>query len=268
MGNNLCLEPWTALSAIATETKNLRLGVLVTCNLFQHPSILNKVATTVDIISGGRLEFGLGAGWFERECHDYGIPFPEVKVRIEQLEESAQIIKKMWIEDKPNFKGKYYSINSVEAYPKHIQKPHPPIWIAGSGHKILKIVAKYADCCNFIVGVKETEYKIAFLKNECKRIGRDPDKIVKSWHGDLFVSKDEVELNRKALKRKIEYKPENKFRDISLQDFLTGHSAYSTVNQCVEKIQRYLNIGVDHFILCNPGEEDLKYLVKEIIPSL
>jgi F420-dependent oxidoreductase-like protein len=268
MGDNPCLEPWTALSAVAAETKSLRLGVFVACNLFLYPSVLNKIATTLDIISNGRLEFGLGAGWYEKECYAYGIPFPDVKTRIERLEEAAQVIKKMWTEDKPSFKGKHYSINEVETYPKPIQIPHPPIWIAGGGRKVLKIVARYADCCNFTVGVKETEDKIRFLEEECRRIGRDPDGIVKSWHGDLFISEDETKLKQKATKRKMQYKPDLGYGSISLQDFLEGHTIYGTADQCIEKMERYLDIGVDYFIPANPEKEDLKILIEEIAPSL
>jgi len=104
------LEGWTTLSAIAAETKSLKLGTIVICNTFRNPSLLAKMAATLDVISGGRLIFGIGAGWIEKEHDSYGIPFPEPSVRIEQLRESLQIIKSMWTEEKASFQGKYYNI--------------------------------------------------------------------------------------------------------------------------------------------------------------
>ena len=125
--NKSVLESWTTLTALALETKAIRLGVLVTCNLFRHPSVLAKMSATVDVISGGRLQFGIGAGWYEEECLAYGIQFPKASVRIRRLRESVQIVKKMWTEEKSDFEGRYYRIKDAICEPKPVQKPHPPV---------------------------------------------------------------------------------------------------------------------------------------------
>ena len=128
-----CMEAWTLLSALASKTNKLRLGTLVTCNSYRYPSILAKIASTVDSISNGRLEFGIGAGWKEIEYKAYGIPFPSVKERFDRLEEALQIIKLLWTEPKVTFTGRYYSIKDAFSAPKPVQNPHPPIFIGGTG---------------------------------------------------------------------------------------------------------------------------------------
>jgi alkanesulfonate monooxygenase SsuD/methylene tetrahydromethanopterin reductase-like flavin-dependent oxidoreductase (luciferase family) len=122
-------ECWTTLSALAEATTTVRIGTMVLCNLYRYPPILAKMASTLDVISRGRLEFGLGAGWFKPEADAFGVPFPKAPVRIAMLNEALEVIEKMWSQEKPVFKGEYYSIDRALCNPKPIQKPHPPIWI-------------------------------------------------------------------------------------------------------------------------------------------
>jgi alkanesulfonate monooxygenase SsuD/methylene tetrahydromethanopterin reductase-like flavin-dependent oxidoreductase (luciferase family) len=122
-------ECWTTLTALAIETKKIRLGTFVLCNSYRYPSLVAKMSATLDFISRGRLELGIGAGFFKEEYIMYGIPFPKLAVRIKQLEESIQIIKKMWTEEEASFNGKYYTIKKAFNNPKPIQRPHPPIWV-------------------------------------------------------------------------------------------------------------------------------------------
>ncbi|MHA2245875.1 MAG: LLM class flavin-dependent oxidoreductase [Candidatus Hodarchaeales archaeon] len=129
-----CMEAWTLLTVLASKTNTLRLGTLVTCNSYRHPAVLAKMAATVDLISNGRLEFGIGAGWKEIEYNAYGIPFPSVKDRMDQLEEAIQIIKKLWTEPKVTFEGKHYQIREAFSAPKPIQQL-PPVFIGGTGKK-------------------------------------------------------------------------------------------------------------------------------------
>jgi len=145
-----CFESWTTLSALATLTKNVGLGQIVTCNSYRYPSVLAKMGATLDVISNGRLNLGIGAGWYKLEYNAYGIPYPKDSVRIAQLREAVQIIKKMWTEDEPSFHGQYYTIDKAINSPKPIQKPHPPILIGGRGKKLtLGVMAEFADRCNF-----------------------------------------------------------------------------------------------------------------------
>lgn len=136
-------ECYTALSAISSVTKRIRLGPLVSCVSYRLPSILAKMTSTLDVISDGRLELGMGAGWDVEEYAAYGIPFPRGSVRVQQVEEAIQIIKKMWTEPEASFEGRHFTVSKVVNEPKPIQKPHPPIWLGARGSKMLRLVAKY-----------------------------------------------------------------------------------------------------------------------------
>jgi len=174
-GSHSILESYVTLSALAMEIRRIRLGILVACNSFRYPSVLAKMAASIDVISGGRLEFGIGAGWFKDEYMAYGIPFPKPSVRIGQLREGVQIVRKMWTEDRASFEGKYYLIRQVVCEPKPIQKPHPPIWIGGRGEQLtLKVVAEYANYSNFsYVSPEECVHKLKVLKKHCEAVERD-----------------------------------------------------------------------------------------------
>jgi alkanesulfonate monooxygenase SsuD/methylene tetrahydromethanopterin reductase-like flavin-dependent oxidoreductase (luciferase family) len=128
-------DAWTLLAALAEKTSRVRLGILVTDNLFRNPAILAKMATTVDLLSHGRLEFGIGGGWFQREHEAYGLAFPSGKERIERLEEALQVIRALWTQDEANFSGRYYLLVNAPFVPKPVQKPYPPITIGGQGEK-------------------------------------------------------------------------------------------------------------------------------------
>ncbi len=170
-------ESWTLLTALATQTKRIRLGLLVTGNTYRHPAVLAKMATTVDYVSNGRLNFGIGAGWEEYEHKAYGIPFYTPHERAKRLDEALKVITLLWSEGKPSFDGKYYQLHAAEFQPKPLQKPHPPIIVGGKGKQwILPIVARYADEWNapVIVSPEELKESIGIIRAECARIGRDP----------------------------------------------------------------------------------------------
>jgi alkanesulfonate monooxygenase SsuD/methylene tetrahydromethanopterin reductase-like flavin-dependent oxidoreductase (luciferase family) len=139
-----CLEGWTALAALAMATRRVRLGLMVTGNTYRHPAVLAKMATTVDIISGGRLIFGLGAGWFELEHQEYGVPFHTTGGRLQRLDEALQMIKLLWTQERANFNGKHFKLVNASFNPKPLQKPHPPILVGASDENIaLRIVAQH-----------------------------------------------------------------------------------------------------------------------------
>jgi F420-dependent oxidoreductase-like protein len=171
------LESWTMLAALATQTKRVRLGILVTGNTYRHPAVLAKMATTVDYISQGRLEFGIGAGWEEYEHKAYGIPFHTAHQRAKRLDEALKVITLLWSEDKPSFAGKYYQLDAAEFQPKPLQKPHPPIVVGGQGKQwILPIVGRYADEWNAGSAVSPEAMKegLEIIRAECSRAGRNP----------------------------------------------------------------------------------------------
>lgn len=177
-----CLEGWTLLSAFAALTKRLRVGVMVTGNTYRHPAVLANMGATVDSISNGRLDFGIGAAWNEMEHNAYGIPFPSAGERLRRLAEACEVIKRMWTETAPDFDGQYYQLKQAYCEPKPVQKPYPPFVIGGSGEKVtLRITAQYADIWNFVGGSVETfRHKNAVLDEHCNAIGRDPKTIERS----------------------------------------------------------------------------------------
>jgi len=176
-----CLEGWTALAALAVATRQVRLGLMVTGNTYRHPAVLAKMATTVDIISGGRLILGLGAGWFELEHREYGVPFHTIGGRLRRLDEALQIIKLLWTQERANFNGEHFKLDNASFNPKPLQKPHPPILIGASGENVaLRIVAQHAQMWNSFGTPEVFRSKIARLEAHCGSIGRDPTTIEKS----------------------------------------------------------------------------------------
>ena len=176
------LEGWTLLGALAARTERIRVGLMVTGNTYRHPAVLANIATTVDVISNGRLDFGIGAGWNELESNMYGIPLYTPGERIRRLGEACEVIKLLWMETVANFDGKYYQLKDARCEPKPVQKPHPPFVIGGSGEQLtLRVVAKYASIWNFVGGDVETfNHKNEVLEEHCAAIGRDPQTIQRS----------------------------------------------------------------------------------------
>lgn len=238
-------ECWTLLSALSSETKRLRLGQIVTCNLFRYPSVLAKMASSLDVISNGRLEFGLGACWDEEEHSAYGIPFPKPAIRLGMLDEAIQIIKLMWTEDRPSFRGKYYSIEEAVNRPKPIQKPHPPVMIGGGGPKItLRIVAKHANMCNLGAYRTAEEYEKGFqlLREHCEKIGRDFSEIEATALRELIIGETEAEVQEKLAKiPQVDMSREREQR-------YTQNRVVGTPEQCAESIRALKDLGVTYFI--------------------
>jgi F420-dependent oxidoreductase-like protein len=176
-------EAWTTLSAMAALTKRARIGVMVTGNTYRHPGILAKMAVTVDHISKGRLEFGLGASDAPWEHEQLGIAFPSAPERLKMLREALTLIKRLWSEDLVDFDGNYYKLTKAPCNPKPVQKPRPPIWIGGEGEKVtLRIVAEHADVWNAIgrKSVEEFVHKMRVLDEHCRAVGRDPTSLRRS----------------------------------------------------------------------------------------
>ena len=171
----ITFECWMAAAALARDTKRVRVGQIVTCNSYRNPALLAKMASTLDVLSHGRLYFGIGAGWYEHEYRAYGYPYPETPERLGRLREALQVILAMWTQEEAVFEGKYYQIKGAINQPKGVQKPHIPILIGGGGEKVtLKLVAQYADACNVGGGdVELITHKLAVLKQHCEAVGRD-----------------------------------------------------------------------------------------------
>jgi len=191
-----CLEGWTLLAALAARTERLRVGILVTGNTYRHPAVLAKMAAAVDRVSHGRLDFGIGAGWNEAEHAMYGIRLPPPGERIRRLDETCELIRRLWTEPIVTFDGRYYHLKEARCEPRPVQRPHPPIVIGGGGERLtLAVVARHADIWNIIPrSVEEFAHKTKVLDEHCQRLSRDPADIVRSvqvlaGHGDLEATR-------------------------------------------------------------------------------
>jgi F420-dependent oxidoreductase-like protein len=175
-------ESWTTLAAMAEVVKRIRIGINVTGNLYRHPSLLAKAAVTLDQFSGGRLEFGIGASWAEFEFTTLGIPFPPPRERMDRLDEACQVLKLLWTHDVADFDGRHYQLHGAISEPKPVQRPHPPIWIGGSGEKrLLRIAAQHADVWNIVGAPPDEALRLSRVLDEhCAAIGRDPAQIRRS----------------------------------------------------------------------------------------
>lgn len=208
-------EVWTATAALAEATSTIRLGQMCGCNIYRPPALLAKMTSVIDAISNGRLDFGLGAGWYHHECVAYGYDFEKPSARIGQLDEAIQIIRGMWTEDEFQFEGKHYTVGkgTVKNYrgqevelagainqPKPVQNPHPPLWIAGGGEQLtLRTVARYADYSNFGGSLEQVQHKNSVLDKHCEKQGRDPAAITRSMNVNvMFGSDDEIDKLLKA----------------------------------------------------------------------
>lgn len=232
-------ECWTVMSAISQLTSTIRLGQMVGCNLYREPSLLAKITSTLDVISGGRLDWGIGAGWYENECRGYGFDFPEPKVRIAMLRECVEIVRSMWTQEETTYDGKYYTMLRGNCDPKPLQKPHPPIWIGGGGEQLtLRVVARYADCSNFGGSPEEFARKREILKGHCLAVGRDESEIRKTWSPDIFIRRTEKEIKAAG--------------SLSLRadpfDDWQKNNLVGTVEQVSEKVQKYIDLGCSGFI--------------------
>ncbi|MEO8955414.1 MAG: LLM class F420-dependent oxidoreductase [Ktedonobacteraceae bacterium] len=171
-------ESWTSTAALTRDTKRVRIGQLVTCNGYRNPALLAKMASTVDVMSHGRLDFGIGAGWYEHEYRAYGYDYPDAPERLRYLREAIQVILAMWTQDEAVFEGKYYQVRGAINQPKGVQKPHIPLLIGGGGEKVtLKLVARYGDACNIGGDIPTIQKKLAILKQHCETVGREYDSI-------------------------------------------------------------------------------------------
>ena len=175
-------EGWTVLTALLTQSSRIRGGLMVTANTFRHPALLAKMVTTLDIISGGRVEVGLGAGWFEAEHRQYGLALPPIGERMRRLEESCQILEALWTEKRATFEGAYYEVRDAYHEPKPVQRPYPPLTIGTSGEQVgLRIAARHAHTWNMARATPdEFRRKSALLDGYCREIGREPRDIERS----------------------------------------------------------------------------------------
>ena len=264
-----CLEAWTLLTALAPLTTSLRLGTLVTCNAYRHPSILAKIVACLDTISQGRVNCGLGAGWKELEFRAYGLPFPPVGTRIAQLREAVQLIRQLWTQERVTFQGQYYVLEEALCAPKPVQ-PRLPLWIGGQGEKkLLRLVAEEADGWNMVMGssLAQVRQKLEVLQRHCDAVGRDLATLDKSLFLYTYLYDSEPELAAyRADQARLLGVQSTAYLERARELGLAGPAA-----QVTETLQRYLAYGFDYIIAMFPytRERDmLQRYAEEVRPHL
>jgi alkanesulfonate monooxygenase SsuD/methylene tetrahydromethanopterin reductase-like flavin-dependent oxidoreductase (luciferase family) len=249
------MEGWTVLSALAAVTSRMRLATLATAVGYRNPAHLAKIAAGVDLISRGRLTLGIGAGWNQAEYHQYGWEFPErPAVRIRQLERAVRLILTMWAEPRTICLGKYFHAEAAILEPKPVQKPRPPVMIAGGGEQLtLRVVARLGDACNLTVELGQLEHKLEVLRRHCADVGRDYAAIEKTTLLSILLARDDAQV---AAKRER----------LSARGPLRGFTG--TVSEAIDLIGRYQDAGVD--LLFNSDyrndQETHELMVAEVIP--
>ena len=252
------LECFTTLSYLSGVFKKLKFGSIVLCNSYRNPALVAKMGATLDVLSRGRFILGIGAGWMEEDYIEYGYNFPPPSVRVRQLEEGVQIIRRMWTEDRVTFRGRYFRVENAYCNPK--PHPPPPIMIGGGGEKLtLKVVARYADWWNIPnVDLATYKHKVEVLKRHCLRVGRDPEGIVKTLGSMVAIA----ETDEEALK----IAKESPFvGEGDIERYFIGSP--QTVK---EKIKAFVDIGVKYFILRFldfPRLDGARLFAEEVVPE-
>ena len=241
-------ECWTSTAALARDTSRVRIGQMVTCNGYRNPALLAKIASTVDVLSHGRLDFGIGAGWYEHEYDAYGYDYPAAPERLRQLREAVQVILAMWTQEEAQFEGQYYHVRGAINQPKGVQQPHIPLLIGGSGEQVtLKLVAQYADACNISnADIPVLEHKFAVLKQHCDAIGRDYETIRRTVLLNCTIGETEEEA--------LEKLPGSSRGQL---DRLRRESLFGTPEMIRERLAEYADAGVHEVIVWLPDAANL-----------
>jgi F420-dependent oxidoreductase-like protein len=257
-------ECWTMTTAIAAVTHRLRVGQMVTANSYRNPTLLAKMAACVDVLSKGRLEFGIGAGWYEHEYRGYGYEFPTPAVRIGMMDEAVQIVRRCWSEEQVEFDGKYYQLTGAFCDPKPVQEPRPPITIGGGGERLtLRSVARWADRSNFFGDPATFARKSQILDAHCRAIGRDPAEVERSHNRSVVVAEEHAGAHGKAegfAKR--------------LRQSVEEYEARTLIGDpegIAASLGRFLEVGVTYFVIYFPDAweiQPLELFAQEVIPRI
>ena len=254
-------ECWTTLAAISQCTSRVRLGQMVGCALYRNPGLLAKVTSNIDVMSGGRLDWGIGAGWYDGEFRAYGYDFPSNADRIRMLRETVEIVKLMWSEPDATYEGRHFSIAGAQCDPKPVQSPHPPIWIGGGGEQLtLRVVARLADRSNFGGNPDEWAHKCKVLEGHCADVGRDYNEITKTWSPEVFVRETEAEVAAAGSRS---------FWGESVESWTAGNLV-GTPEQVAERIATYRDLGcggIVPWVSDYPDTETLRLFAEKVMPE-
>jgi alkanesulfonate monooxygenase SsuD/methylene tetrahydromethanopterin reductase-like flavin-dependent oxidoreductase (luciferase family) len=265
--NGDLLECWTTLSALAAVTERIRLTPMVLANTYRPPALLAKMASTLDVISGGRLELGIGAGGGRGDHQASGYAFPSTRVRVEMLEEAMEVMKMLWTQPKADFQGRYYTLNQASNEPKPVQQPHPPLLIGGHGERyLLRVVAKHADICNIgsEMSLEEHRAKLDVLERYCRDVGRDPSEIEVTHNARLIIAE-----NQQAFDTMAAQAASRSGKSISDYKQSISGAIAGTPEQCTQQIEAYVQAGIRYFMLIfqDPvSVEDLRLFAKGVMP--
>jgi F420-dependent oxidoreductase-like protein len=268
-------EAWSLISGFAAATKRVRLGQMCTCMSYRNPAYLAKVATTADIISGGRVEMGIGGGWYEHEWRAYGYGFPEIGERLGRLREGVEIMKQAWTTGTATLDGKYYQVDNALFYPQPLQKPGIPFWISGGGEKVtLKIAAQYAQYTNFAGDPEGFARKSAILKDHCEKLGTDFDAIVRSSNYNVMVGESQADIDRQIDELEARVRPYlGDATDGFIAEYRSPNAlAVGTPAQIVERLQKQAEAGLGYAIFYFPNAafstDAIEIFEKDVLPQL
>lgn len=268
-------EAWTLMSAFGAVTERIRLGQMCTCMGYRNPVYLAKVAATVDHVSSGRVEMGIGAGWYEHEWRAYGYGFPDVPDRLRMLDEGVQIMRQAWAEGTATLDGRYYQVDGAIVRPLPIQEGGIPLWVAGGGEKVtLRIAAQYAQYTNFAGSPEEFTRKSEILRGHCERLGTSFDAITRSSNFNTIVGRDEAEVADRlaAVEARLARFVGAERAASSVADFRGPSGLAGTPEQLVEKLQERARLGLGYAIHYFPEAaydlSGIELFEREVIPAL
>ena len=269
-------EAWSLMAAYAATTSRIKLGQMCTAMSYRNPVYLAKVAATADIISGGRVQMGIGGGWYEHEWRAYGYGFPSAGVRLRRLDEGVQIMRDAWRDGRVSFHGREYpDVEGAIVAPKPLQDGGPPLWIAGGGEKVtLKIAAKYAQYTNFTSEPEGFKHKSDVLEAHCHDVGTDYGAIVRSANFNAVVGTSEADVADRIerIRARQTAKANPQAVDAMLSTISSPDSASGTPEQIVDKLQRMKALGCDYAILYFPeaayDRSGIELFEREVIPAL
>lgn len=268
-------EAWTLMSAFAATTSRLRLGQMCTCIGYRNPAYLAKVAATVDIVSGGRVEMGIGAGWYQQEWRAYGYGYPSDGERLQQLDEGVQIMQRAWKTGRATLHGKHFDVDGAIVRPLPLQEGGIPVWVAGGGEKVtLRIAAKYADYTNFAGGrLAEFERKSELLRAHCTDVGTDFERIVRSTNAMTVIGETETEVQERlaAIKARVEPFLGSAQAAQYMRDY-EGSIGVGTPEQVAERLVALRDAGLGYAIHYFPEAaydvSGIELFEREVMPAL
>ena len=266
-------EAWTLMAAFAASTSRIRLGQMCTCMAYRNPAYLAKVAATIDIISGGRVEMGIGAGWYEHEWRAYGYGFPRAGERIAALHEGVQIMKQAWEKGAATLDGTHYQVDGARVYPQPLQEGGIPFWIAGGGEKkTLRIAAEYAQYTNFDGSPEGFAHKSSVLEGHCRDLGRDFGAITRSADYNVVIGRDQAEVDERLAWIENHYRATVPAKaDEVARQFRTG-PLVGTPEQIVEKLTQLQDLGmtyaITYFVDAAYDRSSIELFEREVVPAL